>query len=88
MLDSKLEKSLCQVFNYCLVILPGKCQESDAGSDKGLVLLDARNLYETRIGKFHAPDVKTLDPAVRQYSDLPSWIDNNSEHLRGNNILM
>ncbi|MCD7448610.1 hypothetical protein HAX54_044864 [Datura stramonium] len=25
---------------------------------------------------------------IRQYSDLPSWIDNNSEKLRGNNILM
>ncbi|KAH6761450.1 rhodanese-like domain protein [Perilla frutescens var. hirtella] len=66
----------------------GKCQELSTGSDKELILLDARNLYETRIGKFHAPDVKTLDPAIRQYSDLPSWIDNNSEQLRGNNILM
>lgn len=66
----------------------GKCQELSTASDKELILLDARNLYETRIGKFHAPDVKTLDPAIRQYSDLPSWIDNNSEQLRGNNILM
>ncbi|KAK4424518.1 Rhodanese-like domain-containing protein 6, partial [Sesamum alatum] len=66
----------------------GKCEEKSAGSDKKLILLDARNLYETRIGKFDAPDVKTLDPEIRQYSDLPSWIDNNSEQLRGNNILM
>ncbi|KAL0288557.1 UNVERIFIED_CONTAM: Folate transporter 1, chloroplastic [Sesamum calycinum] len=48
----------------------------------------ARNLYETRIGKLDAPDVKTLDPEIRQYSDLPSWIDNNTEQLRGNSILM
>ncbi|KAG8363929.1 hypothetical protein BUALT_Bualt19G0073500 [Buddleja alternifolia] len=66
----------------------GKCQEQNSGSNKKLVLLDARNLYETRIGKFDIPDVKTLDPEIRQYSDLPSWIDNNSEQLRGNNILM
>ncbi|XP_042046123.1 rhodanese-like domain-containing protein 6 isoform X1 [Salvia splendens] len=66
----------------------GNCQELSSGSDKELILLDARNLYETRIGKFHAPDVKTLDPAIRQYSDLPSWIDDNSEKLKGNNILM
>ncbi|XP_057811549.1 rhodanese-like domain-containing protein 6 [Salvia miltiorrhiza] len=59
-----------------------------SGSNKELILLDARNLYETRIGKFHAPDIKTLDPAIRQYSDLPSWIDDNSEQLWGNNILM
>lgn len=57
-------------------------------SSKKLILLDARNLYETRIGKFHVPNVETLDPEIRQYSDLPSWLDNHSEQLRGNNILM
>ncbi|XP_022719543.1 rhodanese-like domain-containing protein 6 isoform X2 [Durio zibethinus] len=56
--------------------------------DKQVVLLDARNLYETRIGKFHAPSVETLDPGIRQYSDLPSWIDDNSEQLRGKHVLM
>ncbi|XP_062081815.1 rhodanese-like domain-containing protein 6 isoform X2 [Humulus lupulus] len=55
---------------------------------KQLVLLDARNLYETRIGKFHAPNVETLDPGIRQYSDLPSWIDENSDDLRGKSVLM
>ncbi|KAH0726940.1 hypothetical protein KY284_002805 [Solanum tuberosum] len=59
-----------------------------SSSDKGTVLIDARNLYETRIGKFYTPNVETLDPEIRQYSDLPSWIDNNSEKLCGNNILM
>ncbi|XP_057969986.1 rhodanese-like domain-containing protein 6 isoform X2 [Malania oleifera] len=53
-----------------------------------LILLDARNLYETRIGKFHTPCVETLDPGIRQYSDLPSWIDDNSERLRGSHVLM
>lgn len=72
-----------------LDIFSGKLeQESNSTSDKKLVLLDARNLYETRIGKFQTPDVETLDPEIRQYSDLPSWIDENSERLRGNSILM
>lgn len=57
-------------------------------NDKQFVLLDARNLYETRIGKFHRPNVETLDPGIRQYSDLPTWIDKNSEHLQGRNVLM
>ncbi|KAL9318720.1 hypothetical protein ACSQ67_015237 [Phaseolus vulgaris] len=56
--------------------------------ESGLVLLDARNLYETRIGKFHVPNVETLDPEVRQYSDLSSWIDDNGDRLKGKNILM
>ncbi|KAL6531439.1 Rhodanese-like domain-containing protein 6 [Orobanche minor] len=68
--------------------MPGKWQGKKFSSDRKLILLDARNLYETRIGKFETADVKTLDPEIRQYSDLPSWIDNNSEKLRGNNILM
>ncbi|XP_014512124.1 rhodanese-like domain-containing protein 6 [Vigna radiata var. radiata] len=56
--------------------------------ENGLVLLDARNLYETRIGKFHVPNVETLDPQVRQYSDLSSWIDDNGDRLKGKNIFM
>ncbi|KAL3638192.1 Rhodanese-like domain-containing protein 6 [Castilleja foliolosa] len=66
----------------------GKSHEKSSDSDKKLILLDARNLYETRIGKFETPEVQTLDPEIRQYSDLPSWIDDNSDKLRGNNILM
>ncbi|KAK1440299.1 hypothetical protein QVD17_06124 [Tagetes erecta] len=62
--------------------------ETSETSSKKLVLLDARNLYETRIGKFHVPNVETLDPEIRQYSDLPTWLDNHSEKLRGNDILM
>ncbi|GAV85729.1 Rhodanese domain-containing protein/FSH1 domain-containing protein [Cephalotus follicularis] len=61
-----------------------ECSSDDTKS----VLLDARNLYETRIGKFNTPYVKTLDPEIRQYSDLPSWIDSNSEQLRGKQVLM
>ncbi|KGN65012.1 rhodanese-like domain-containing protein 6 [Cucumis sativus] len=56
--------------------------------NKDVVLLDARNLYETRVGKFQTPNVVTLDPEIRQYSDLPSWIDDNSEKLQGKQILM
>ncbi|EEF49981.1 Protein C9orf97, putative [Ricinus communis] len=63
-------------------------QREGSKSNEGLVLLDARNLYETRIGKFHVPSVETLDPEIRQYSDLPSWIDDNSEQLRGKQVLM
>ncbi|CAL5330072.1 unnamed protein product [Camellia sinensis] len=67
----------------------GKFLETESPDDnKRLVLLDARNLYETRIGKFQSPNVETLDPEIRQYSDLHSWIDNNSEKLQGNRVLM
>ncbi|XP_042462853.1 rhodanese-like domain-containing protein 6 isoform X1 [Zingiber officinale] len=67
-------------------VIPGTNMDSKA--DKQLVLLDARNLYETRIGKFKATNVETLDPELRQYSDLASWIDQHSEKLHGKHILM
>ncbi|XP_031266413.1 rhodanese-like domain-containing protein 6 isoform X1 [Pistacia vera] len=78
--------SLLQSAVFCLPV-QGLNEESPTESEK-LVLLDARNLYETRIGKFHTQSVETLDPEIRQYSDLPSWIDNNAEKLRGKNVLM
>ncbi|WCJ43072.1 tRNA uridine(34) hydroxylase [Euphorbia peplus] len=62
--------------------------EENAIASRELVLLDARNLYETRIGKFDMPNVETLDPEIRQYSDLSTWIDDNTERLRGKNVLM
>ncbi|KAL2491209.1 Rhodanese-like domain-containing protein 6 [Abeliophyllum distichum] len=86
---SNAGKHLTAAEFHALLQNAGKFQEKENfGSDKKLVLVDARNLYETRIGKFHTPNVETLDPEIRQYSDLPSWIDGNSERLRGNNILM
>lgn len=67
----------------------GQLSENDSPMHSGeVVLLDARNLYETRIGKFDAPNVETLDPAIRQYSDLPSWIDDNCDQLKGKRVLM
>lgn len=83
---SNVGKHLSAVEFHSAIQNSGQHKEKD--TPKKLVLLDARNLYETRIGKFHTPNVETLDPAIRQYSDLPSWIDNNSEKLRGNCILM
>lgn len=70
----------------CFTGLP--LEKENPSNIKELVLLDARNLYETRIGKFQTPNVETLDPGIRQYSDLPSWIDDNSDRLRGNCVLM
>ncbi|KAK9828526.1 hypothetical protein WJX72_000594 [[Myrmecia] bisecta] len=60
----------------------------DAPTDKPTVLLDARNMYETRIGHFEVPGVPLLDPKLRCFSDLPSWIDSNEAALRDKRVLM
>ena len=35
------------------------------------VLLDVRNVYESRIGYFSVPGIKTIRPPLRQFSDFP-----------------
>lgn len=66
-----------------------ECEFGDDQHHGKVVLLDARNTYETRIGKFLPPKgVQTLEPNIRQYSDLPAWIDRHADDLRGNHILM
>ncbi|XP_026397783.1 rhodanese-like domain-containing protein 6 [Papaver somniferum] len=67
----------------------GNNLESEGQSGgKPVILLDARNVYETRIGKFETSNVETLDPEIRKYSDLPSWINSHAEQLQGKSVLM
>eukprot|EP00877_Chromochloris_zofingiensis_P013686 jgi/Chrzof1/8571/Cz03g15310.t1 len=60
---------------------------SDVSSDD-VVLLDARNVYETAIGHFRVPGVPLLDPQTRCFSDLPDWVDDHAQCLAGKTVLM
>ncbi|RLN30566.1 rhodanese-like domain-containing protein 6 [Panicum miliaceum] len=76
-------------FHSVLQNVAGTTLDAVASAEKNeVVVVDARNVYETRIGKFNVPNVETLDPEIRQYSDLPSWVDEHTEKLRGKSILM
>ncbi|KAG1326152.1 rhodanese-like domain-containing protein 6 [Cocos nucifera] len=75
-------------FHSVLYDARNKMDSHSSVQQKQLVLLDARNIYETRIGKFQTPNVESLDPETRQYSELPAWIDDHSEQLRGKHVLM
>lgn len=71
------------------VTSPSTEQRGTASLKKKIVVVDARNIYETRIGKFRPPQgVQVMDPRVRQYSDLPRWIDDHEDHLRNSQVLM
>eukprot|EP00429_Kryptoperidinium_foliaceum_P028031 CAMPEP_0176154546 /NCGR_PEP_ID=MMETSP0120_2-20121206/78955_1 /TAXON_ID=160619 /ORGANISM="Kryptoperidinium foliaceum, Strain CCMP 1326" /LENGTH=396 /DNA_ID=CAMNT_0017491643 /DNA_START=206 /DNA_END=1396 /DNA_ORIENTATION=+ len=48
----------------------------DAKKDTSL-LVDVRNVYESRVGHFSAPEVPTLLTNTRKYSDLPELLANN-----------
>jgi predicted sulfurtransferase len=52
------------------------------------ILIDVRNVYESRIGHFSVKGVPTLLTNTRKYASLPAVLDASIEHLAGKNIFM
>ena len=58
-------------------------QQSEISSDdednhavgEGAILLDTRNIYETRVGHFGVPGLETLFPKTRKFSSLPNALN-------------
>ncbi|XP_062937628.1 thiosulfate sulfurtransferase/rhodanese-like domain-containing protein 2 isoform X2 [Cynocephalus volans] len=48
------------------------------------ILLDCRNFYESKIGRFQS----CLAPDIRKFSYFPSYVDKNLELFRGKRVLM
>ena len=70
---------------FHLLLLDYAAATSDASDAP--VLLDVRNVYEHRIGRFEVPGITTLLPDVRQFADLPAWIDAHLPELQGRPVL-
>ncbi len=49
--------------------------------DAGYVLLDARNLYESRLGRFEAPAAQFYAPPTSTFADLPGFLDRLPEQV-------
>lgn len=54
------------------------------------ILLDARNVYETRVGHFAVPNVDTLFPNTRKFSSLPLALNTDvaASALSGKDVYM
>ena len=52
------------------------------------VLLDARNLYESRIGNFRVEGIPTVLPHTRQYSSLPNVLKRHKDVLKDKHVYM
>jgi len=48
------------------------------------LLVDVRNLYETRVGRFQG----ALLPETRAFADFPAWAEAQAERLRGRRVLL
>ncbi|KAJ1973904.1 hypothetical protein H4R35_003870 [Dimargaris xerosporica] len=51
--------------------------------DQSVVLLDARNYYESRIGHFQS----AICPPIRKFSSLPEYLQRHRDKLRGKTVL-
>ena len=54
------------------------------------VLLDARNIYETRVGHFAVPNLETFFPNTRKFSSLPNALNTEeaAKALAGKRVFM
>lgn len=73
-------------------LTPSDWHEALAKGGDDMVLFDCRNLYETRTGRFSAPncEVKWVDPATKFFKDLPSYFENeeNLQQFQGKKVMM
>ncbi len=56
--------------------------------ENSAILIDARNIYESKIGYFTSKNVPTLLTNTRKYSTITSVFNQSMEHLAGKNVYM
>lgn len=61
---------------------------SQSGGKGDIVLLDARNIYESKIGNFQCDGVKTLTPDLRHFAQFPAYVDSHLDELKGKRVMM
>jgi predicted sulfurtransferase len=65
-----------------------KLQEHVSSKSNDALLLDLRNVYESRVGHFAIPHVPTMLTNTRKYSDLPYMLASNKELQEKKEIFM
>lgn len=65
-------------------LTPREAHEAIAKKDKNLVILDARNAYESDIGAFEG----AITPNINTFRELPNFIDTHLELFQDKDVLM
>ena len=65
-------------------VTPTQAHELMNKKDENLVILDARNEFEARIGKFEG----ALVPDIEYFREFPAYVDNNLEQFKDKEVLM
>ncbi|CAK0824910.1 unnamed protein product [Prorocentrum cordatum] len=58
------------------------------GGSEDTVLLDTRNVYESRIGRFEGHGVETIEVNTQHFAQFPEFVDRNLERLSGKRVMM
>jgi predicted sulfurtransferase len=66
----------------------GGTEETETMGEGEAILLDVRNVYESRIGRFESGSraVPTIDPLTRKFSDFTAFVDAHKEELKDRTI--
>jgi predicted sulfurtransferase len=65
-------------------LTPKETHELITQQPEDLVILDARNTYEWKIGRF----ANAITPDIQNFRDLPHYIENNLEQFKNKQVLM
>lgn len=65
-------------------LTPQETHELITKKPKNLLIFDARNNYESKIGKF----IDAITPDIENFKELPSYIDQNIEQFKDKQVLM
>lgn len=65
-------------------LTPQQTHELLNNKPENLVVLDGRNYYEARVGKF----TDAITPEIQNFRDFPEYIDNNVEIFKDKTVLM
>lgn len=79
-----LDPSVITAKNGGIHLAPEQAHKLMETPSKELVIFDARNNYESRIGTFK----NAIKPAIKNFRDLPEYIDNHEELFKDKEVLM
>lgn len=79
-----LDPKMVTAHNGGIHLSPEKTHELIKNAPENLIIFDARNNYESRIGAFeHA-----IKPDIKNFRDLPKFIDENTDLFKDKEVLM
>lgn len=86
--SNKVELLLSTLYEPAPHVSPHEWNDLLLEDPKNTILLDARNVYESRVGHFRVEGIPTLLTNTRKYSNLPRVLEASRDMLAGKRVFM